>query len=178
MYPKLFHVDYSGGSSYSETTVLHFSLAHLTSAVSETAIVFLHLFAFVICSALSYAAYVLLFPSPDMFNDGTGILVIVASSVLLFGVSSIISLVFAMGAFFLLFVMGWRYRASPLGQSFVKLPGARLIPYVYRTYWLPSGSSLRPRPRLFYLKRFIIRQSDCSHHFHDFYLLNPASYSY
>ena len=162
VYPKLFHVDYSGGSSYSERTVLHFSLAHLTFAVTETAVVFLHLFALIICSALSYGFYVLavMFPSDDIFADGAGILGIISVSIFLIGGYSFISLVRAMGVFFLLYQLGWRYCASSLGRSFVRLPGVRLILYMHRTYWLPSGFSLRPRPLLFYLKRFIIRQSD------------------
>jgi len=82
----------------------------------------------------------------------------------------------AFGVFANIYHLGRRYLASTLVQFIVGLPGVRLIPYVYRKYWLPSTLSFLPQPRFFYLKRLIIRQSNLSHHFLNFYFLNYYLY--
>ncbi|KIM40723.1 hypothetical protein M413DRAFT_166742 [Hebeloma cylindrosporum] len=148
VYPKLFHVDYSGGTS---------------NSITEAGIVFLHLSALIGCSALSYGFYLLALvflpgDSPSKSNNGRGILRMIVSN-LFVGVNSFISLAFAMGVFVLLYQIGRRDHASLLGRCIARLSGVRLILYVRRTYWLPSGISFHPRPRLFYLKRLIIRQA-------------------
>ena len=86
-------------------------------------------------------------------------------SIFVGGTTSSLSLVAAMSALALFYRLGWQYHASPLGRSIARLPGVRLIPYIYHKYWLPSRVSPRPRPRSFYLKRFIIRQSNFSYPF-------------
>ena len=142
----------------------------------------LHLFALLVCSALSYGLYLVaaMFLSPDMPTRREGglrreIVDVIVMSIFVGGTTSFLSLLAATGAFALFYRLGWRYHASPLGQSIARLPGARLIPYIYHKYWLPSRVSPRPRPRSFYLKRFIIRQSNFSYPSH---LLNPIPCSY
>jgi len=131
--------------------------------VSETAIVFLHLFALLLCSAVSYSSYIFTFTVMNFSletaakMDGTEIFLGVTFSVM--------SLSGAFGALALIYRLGWRYHASPLGRFIARLSGIRFISYVHRKYWLPSGHSLRPRPRFFYLKRFIVRQSEFFCHF-------------
>ena len=159
VYPKLFHVDYSGGLSYSASKGLYYvSLVLTLSEVSETAIVILHLFALLLCSAVSYYCYVFTTMSFSLEAaakmDGAEIFLGVTFSAM--------SLSGAFGALALMYHLGWRYRASPLGLFIARLSG---ISYMHRKYWLPSGRSLRPRPRFFYLKRFIVRQSEFFCHF-------------
>jgi hypothetical protein len=129
-------------------------------AVTETAIVFLHLFGLIFCSAVSYGFY---FLTASTFSQAkmneTGITIFTGAT------CSFMSLCGTFGILALTYHFGWRYRASQPGRFIARLPGIRLIPHVYRKYWLPSGTSLRPRPRFFYLKRFIIRQSELSYHF-------------
>jgi len=172
VYPALFHVDYSGGlSSSSESAGLYFSLANLTSVVTETAIVFLHLFALLPCSLLSYVSYTsaaMTFSSEGAAKtDGTGTIDKVVMLILMGVTSSVVSLAGAVGGLSVMYQLGRRYHSSPLGRFIARFPGIRFkfISYVHRRYWLPSGHSLRPRPRFFYLKRFIIRQSESFHHF-------------
>jgi len=62
MYPKLFHVDYSGELSYSESAGLYFSLVNLTFVVAEIAIIifrglFIFLGLLLFCGALFYGFY-------------------------------------------------------------------------------------------------------------------------
>jgi len=165
VYSTLFHVDYSAGLCAS--TSFCFSLANLTSVVTETATVFLNLFAVLPCSALSYVFYtpaVMIFsPEGPAKTDGTieGIVVLILMGV----TSSAVSLAGAVGGLTLMYQLGRRYRSSPLGRFIAGFPGIRFTSYVHRKYWLPSGHCLRPRPRSFYMKRFIIRQSESSHHF-------------
>jgi MFS family permease len=142
--------------------------------------VFLHLFALLVCSAVSYGFYLLtarIF-SPEVAEkmNGTEIIDTIVMSILIGVTSSVMSLVGAFGILGLAYHLGWRYRVSPLGQFIARLPGIRLISYVHRKYWLPSGNSLSPRPRFFYMKRFIIRQSELPRHFRDLYLLNYISW--
>ncbi|KIM40704.1 hypothetical protein M413DRAFT_166535 [Hebeloma cylindrosporum] len=145
-YPKLFHVDYSGGSS---------------SYIRETAIVFLHLLAILFCSALSYGFYLL---TASILSSGVpakaklGTIEYIVVATISGSPTSIVSLAGTLGVFAIMYHLGLRYLASPLGQFIIGLPGVRLIPYVHRTYWLPSAVSFSPRPRLFYLKRFTVRQ--------------------
>jgi len=181
VYPNLFHVDYSGGLTYgSESTVFYLSLAHLTSAVTEVAVVFLHLLLFLIASALSYGLY-LLTPMSPLFEMPTtseslqaAIIDVILVWIITGGMNTFVSLALATGAVASLYHLGWWYRASPLGQFIVRLPGIRLIPYLHRKYWLPSRVPLHPRPRSFYMKRFIIRQSDFIVVFCNLILLNSV----
>ena len=136
--------------------------------VTETVVVFLYLFAVLISIAVSYGGYLLtasLF-SPEVAAkmQGTKTIDLIILALLIGGVTTFLSLGAAMAAFALIYHMGLRYRASLLAQIFASLPVVRLIPYVHRKYWLPSGPPLRPRPRSFYLKRLLIRQSGLSHH--------------
>jgi len=162
VYPTLFHVDYSGGLSY-------FSLANLTFVVTETAIVFLHLFALLPCSAVSYIFYtyaaMTFSPEGAAKMDATSTIEKIVMLILMGVTSSAASLAGAVGGLSLMYQLGQRYRSSPLGRFIARFPGVRFISYVHQTYWLPSGHSFRSRPRLFYLKRFIIRQSEFFHHF-------------
>jgi len=127
-------------------------------AVTETSIVFLPLFALLFCGALSYGFHLLtaMILSPDVPARRMPIIdyfvatTLIASCCVVMSVGGVLT-VFAL--------MGDPYLASPSGQFIVGLPGVRLIPYVYRKYWLPSTLSFHPRPRFFYLKRLIIRQS-------------------
>ena len=166
MYPKLFHVDYSDGVTYiSESTVSHLSLAHLTSAVTNTVIVSFHLFSVLIASALSYglylcAAMVFSFEATTSESLRRAIIDVILTWIIAGGMTIFLSLALATAAVAFMCHLGWWYRASPLGQFIVRLPGVRLIPHLYRKYWLPSGVPLQARPRFFYLKRFIIRHSD------------------
>ena len=89
--------------------------------------------------------------------NGTKTIDLIALAIFIGGLSSSMSLFAALGTFILVYHLGQRYRASPPGQFVAGLPGVRLIPDMHREYWLPSGD--RPRPRFFYLKRLIIRQS-------------------
>ena len=75
------------------------------------------------------------------------------------GTTICFSLFFATAAAGYLYHLGRLYLASPPGQFILRLPGVRLLPHLHRKYWLPSGVPLQARPRFFYLKRFIIRQS-------------------
>jgi len=132
--------------------------------------IFLHLITLLICSALSYGFYSFttwaVVPASwttEKKIDG------IVLSILVGGTSSIILLCAAGSGFALIYHFLWRYRASPLGQFIARLPIVRLIPYAHSKYWLPTRASLRPRPRFFYLKRLVIRQSEVSGHF---YLLN------
>ena len=148
-------------------------------AVTETSIVFLYLFALFCCGALSYSFYLLtaMFLSADV--PAKSRMEIIGDIVLTTGVVSTFSMMSlggALGVFALIYYLGLRYLASPWGQFIVGLPGVRLIPYVHRKYWLPSVLSFRPRPRFFYLKRLIIRQSNVSHHFLNFYFLSYFLY--
>ena len=148
-------------------------------AVTETVIVFLHLLALLFCSALSYGFYLLnaLTVSSDTpAKARMGIIEYIVVTTVIGSPTAMMSLAGALGIFTLIYNLGRRYLASPLGQFVVGLPGVRLIPYVYRKYWLPSAPSFRPQPRFFYLKRFIIRQSNVSHHFLNCYLLNCFLY--
>lgn len=143
---------------------------------------FLHLFALLISIAASYGFYLL---TASLFSyelaakmKGTKTIDLITLAILIGGVSSFMSLGAAMGAFVLIYHLGRRYRASLLAQIIASFPGVRFIPYVHRKYWLPSGASLRPRPRSFYLKRLLIRQSGLSPIFQDLHLLNSVSYRY
>jgi hypothetical protein len=136
-------------------------------SVMETAIVFLYLFALLFCCAASYGYYLLaaMFVSSDSPAKGRkGIVEYFLMTTVMGSTFSMLSLCGALLFFLLMFHLGRRYLASPLGQFIVGLPGVRLIPYVHRKYWLPSAVSFRPRPRFFYLKRLIIRQSNLFHH--------------
>ena len=129
---------------------------------------FLHLFALLFCGALSYGFYLATAKvlSTDVpANSRMGIIENFVMIIFMGSTPSMISLGGALGVFALIYHLGRRHLASPLGQFIVGLPGVRLIPYVYREYWLPSAVSLHPRPRFFYLKRLIIRQSNLFHHF-------------
>jgi hypothetical protein len=151
-------------------------------AVTETLVVFLHLFALLISIATSYGFYLftasLFSPELAAKMNGTKTIDLITLAILIGGLSSSMSLGAAMGAFILTYHLGRRYRASLLAQIIVSLPGVQFIPYVHRKYWLPSGASLRPRPRSFYLKRLLIRQSGLSPIFQDLHLLNSVSYRY
>ena len=107
----------------------------------------------------------------------TGIINIIVMSTIVGGAIGFVSLAFATGAIAFLCRLGWRYRASSLGQFIARLPGVRLIPYLHRKYWLHSGVPLHPRPRFFHLKRFIIRQSNFTVIFPVLFLLNSVSCS-
>ena len=129
---------------------------------------FLYLFAVLISIAVSYGGFLLtasLF-SPEMAAkmEGTKTINLIVLALLIGGTTTCLSLGAAMSALILIYHMGSRYRASLLAQFFASLPVVRLIPYVHQKYWLPSGPPLRPRPRSFYLKRLLIRQSGLSHH--------------
>jgi len=148
-------------------------------AVTETPIVFLHLFGILFCSALSYAFYlitamILARDEPTTSRMETiGDIVLLLMRVITASFFSTIFLGAAVsGVFANIYYLGRRYLASPLVQFIVGFPGVRLIPYVHRKYWLPTTLSFLPRPRFFYLKRLIIRQSNLSHHFLNFYFLN------
>jgi hypothetical protein len=147
-------------------------------SVTETVIVFLHLFALLFCCAASYGLYLFtaMFVSPDSPAKGRMEIVDYVVMIVMGSTLSMMSLGSVLLAFLLMLHLGRRYLASPLGQFIVGLPGVRLIPYVHRKYWLPSAVSPRPRPRFFYLKRLFIRQSNLSYHFLDFYLLNYFLY--
>ena len=126
----------------------------------------LYLLTLLFTIAVSYGFYLLtasLF-SPEMAANmkGTKTVDLIAIGLLIGGLTTVMSLVAAMGAFILIDHMGSRYRSSLLVQIIASLPVVRLIPYVYRKYWLPSGASPRPRPRSFYLKRLLLRQSGLS----------------
>ncbi|KIM40719.1 hypothetical protein M413DRAFT_166675 [Hebeloma cylindrosporum] len=152
VYPRLFHVDYSGVLPY----------------FTETLVVLLHLFGLLFYSALTYGLYLAatMLASSSMFEarEGEGLpkrlVDIIVLSTVFWGTISFLALGSTMGAFLLLYRLGWRYRASRLGQFIARLPGIRSILYLRHKYWLPSRAPLRPRPRFFYLKRLIIRQSD------------------
>jgi len=139
---------------------------NLTFVVSETAIVFLHLFALLPCSALSYVFYtyaaMTFSPEGTAKMDGTGTNEDFVMLILKGVTASAVSLGGAIGVLALMYRLGWRYHASPLARFIARRSG---ISYVHQNYLLPSGHSLRPRPRFFYLKRFIIRQSESFHHF-------------
>ena len=144
-------------------------------AVTEAAIVSLHLFALLFCGALSYGFYLAtaMLVSSDMpAKSRMEIIEHIVMTTLIGSPTTMMSLGGALGVFAFISHLGQRYLASPLGQFIVGLPGVRLIPYVYRKYWLPSAVSIHPRPRFFYLKRLIIRQSNVSHRFLKFYFLN------
>jgi len=135
--------------------------------VTETTVVFFYLFALLISVAVSYGGYLFtagLF-SPELAADmsGSKTIDLIAIALLIGGLSSVVSLGAAIIVFFLIYHMGSRYRASLLFQIIANFPVVRLIPYVYRKYWLPSGAPLRPRPRSFYLKRLLISQSGLSY---------------
>jgi hypothetical protein len=137
-------------------------------AVTETVIVFLHLFALLFCGALSYGFYLATAKILSTDVPGNSRMEVIQNSMMVIfmgSTPSMISLGGALGVFAVIQHLGRRYLASPLGQFIVGLPGVRLIPYMHRTYWLPSALSFRPRPRFFYLKRLIIRQSNLSYHF-------------
>jgi len=166
VYPTLFHVDYSAGLC--ELAGFCFSLVNLTSVVMETATVFLHLFSLLIFSAVSsvYYPYAAMIFSPEVAVNFDGTVLDELFPMLIVGVASSAMFVGgAVGGLALMCHLGWRYRASPLGRFIARLRGVRFLSYVHRKYWLPSGHSLRPRPRLFYLKRFIVRQSEFFHYF-------------
>jgi len=176
-YPKLFHVDYSGELlSYSESQFIYFIGVSDLCAVTETLIIFPRLFALLFCGALSYGFYLatanILLPQANVPAKSSMPIFDYFMMLFLMLGTSMMSLGGALGFFALLHHLSRRYLASPLGQFIVALPGVRLIPYVYRKYWLPSAVSLHPRPQFFYLKRLIIRQSNPSHHFLNFYFLN------
>jgi hypothetical protein len=146
-------------------------------AVTEAAIVFLHLFALLFCSALSYGFYLLTANIVSSVVPTKGRMEYIDTLTTVIGSpTTMMSLAGALGVFTLIYNLGRRYLASPLGQFVVGLPGVRLIPYVHRKYWLPSALSFRPRPRFFFLKRLIIRQSNVSHHFLNCYFLNCFLY--
>ena len=159
--------------------ITYISFVLTLNAVSETAIVFFHLFALLVCSAISYWFYIFTAraSSPEVAAKmgGTGIIETIVMSILIGIPFSAVSLGGAVGVLALMYHLCWRYRASSLGRFIARLPGIRCIPYVHRKYWLPSGQSLRPRPRFFYLKRFIVRQSEFLCHFPYSYLLNHVS---
>jgi hypothetical protein len=139
-------------------------------SVTETAIVFLYLFALLFCCAASYGFYLLtaVFVSPDSPAKGRMEIIDYVVMIIPGTPFGMLSLGAALLVFLLMLHLGRRYLASPLGQFIVGLPGVRLIPYVHRKYWLPSEVSFRPRPRFFYLKRLIIRQSNLSPSFSRF----------
>ena len=132
--------------------------------VTETVVVSLYLFTLLISIGVSYACY--LFTAMSFSSElaaemrGAKTIDLITLALLIGG----LSLGAAIGAFALIYHMGSRYRDSPLVQIVASLPVVRSIPYVHRKYWLPSGASLRPRPRSFYLKRLLIRQSGLSHY--------------
>ncbi|KIM40722.1 hypothetical protein M413DRAFT_446112 [Hebeloma cylindrosporum] len=149
VYPKLFHVDYSSALYYTSETL-----------IMETIIVFFHLLGILICSGLSYGVYLFTFsPQVAAKLEAMEIIPMLAMSILIGITSSLMVLGAAVTALALLYQLGWRYRASTLAQFIARLHGVRLIPYLHRKYWLPSGSTFLPRPRFFYLKRFIVRQA-------------------
>ena len=166
-------------SYFTSTTLVHYyhivnhSFIYLISVadlcvVTETVIVFLHLFALLFCGALSYGFYLATVKTLSTDVPGNSRMEIIQNFVMVIFMGttpSMISLGGALGVFAIIQHLGRRYLASPLGQFIVGLPGVRLIPYMHRTYWLPSTLSFRPRPRFFYLKRLIIRQSNLSYHF-------------
>ena len=148
-------------------------------AVAEIAIVFLHLFALLFCSVLSYGFYLLtaMFVSSDMpAKSRMEIIEYIVMTTVIGSPTTMMSLAGALGVFTFIYHLGRRYLTSPLGQFIVGLPGIRLIPYIHRKYWLPSTLAVLPRPRFFYLKRLIIRQSNLSHRFLIFYFLNCFLY--
>ena len=147
-------------------------------AGTETAIVFIHLSALLFCGALSYGSYLItaMIPSADVPAKSTMGITDYIMMTAAMGSTSMISLGGVLGVFALMYYLGRRYFASPLGQFVVGLPGVRLIPYVHQKYRLPSALSFCPRPRFFYLKRFIIRQSNLSHYYFYFYSLNSLLY--
>jgi len=150
-------------------------------AVTETVIVFYHLFGLLLFGAASYGFYhLILWPDvPDVpAKSGMGIIENIVMTAVTAGTLSILSLGAAFAAFAHIYLLGRRYLAPPLGQFIVRLPGVRLIPYMHRKYWLPSAVSLRPRPRFFYLTRLIIRQSNFSLHSLNSYFLNYFLYRY
>ena len=126
----------------------------------------IHLLVFLLCSTLSYGAYLLaaMFLSSEMRTTREaglrGMIEGFVMWIVVGGTTSFLSLALATGAVAFLCRLGWRYRASPLGQFIARLPGLRSILYLHHKYWLPSRVLLRPQPRFFYLKRLIIRQSD------------------
>lgn len=130
---------------------------------------FLYLFALLACSAVSYGSYLCIASlfSPDMAANvnGTRTIYLIVLAILFGGLFSFMLLGTTWSVFGLVYHFGHRYHASPPGQFIARLPGVRLIPHVHREYWSPSGLFPRPRPRFFYLKRFIIRQSEPSHQF-------------
>ena len=138
-------------------------------AVTETVVVFLYLSALLIPIAVSYGCYLMatmffLREQPaEISGTKTINLIRMAAALLIGSLSGFISLVAATVVFVLTYHMGRRYRASLLVRIIASLPVVRLIPYVHQKYWLPSGAPLRPRPRSFYLKRLLIRQSGLSH---------------
>jgi len=148
-------------------------------AVMETAIVFYHLFAHLdlLHVAFFYGVYrfnpMILSPDvPDVpAKSRMGIIENIVMTAIMASTISLVSLGAAVTSFRSIHYLARRYLASPLVQFIVGLPGVRLIPYVHQEYWLPSALSFRPRPRFFYLKRLIIRQSKLSHHFLNFYFL-------
>jgi len=165
VYPTLFHVEYSGGLSYSESASLYFSLVNLTSVVTETVILFLHLFALLFCGAVSYGFYVIttsIISSNMSAKSNMGTIEDIVVSAVIWSSTGLMSLAGASGVFAFMYLLGRRYCASPLGQVIAGLPGVRTMPYVYRKYWLPTAPSFHLRPRFFYLKRLIIRQSTLS----------------
>jgi hypothetical protein len=142
-------------------------------AVTETVVVVLYLVAIPISFAVSYGCYlltasVLSFQPPA--ETGTKTIDLIWMAIVFGNLSISMSLGAAMFALILIYGMGWRYRASLPARIIASLPVVRLMPYVHRKYWLPSGASLRPRPRSFYLKRLLIRQSELSCHIPRFIL--------
>jgi hypothetical protein len=124
-------------------------LRAVADAVTETAIVFLNLFALLFCGALSYSFCLVTTTclSPDVpAKSRVGIIEYIAMTTLVGSTFGMVSLSGALGVFAIIYHLGLRYLASPVGQFIVGLPGVRLIPYVHRKYWLPSVFSFRPRP--------------------------------
>jgi len=136
-------------------------------AVTETVFVFLYLFALLIAIAVSSGCYLFtaMFFPPELAAEisGTKTINLIWMALSIGALSTSISHYAAVVASLLIYHMGSRFRASLLVQIIANLPVVRLIPYVHLKYWLPSGPSLRPRPRSFYLKRLLIRQSGLSY---------------
>jgi hypothetical protein len=129
--------------------------------VTETVVVFLYLFIIVIFIAVSYGCYLWTarFLSSELAAE--------IPMAIFFGS---LSISMSLGAAMVAFVLIYQIIASLPARIIASLPVVRLIPYVHRKYWLPSGAPLRPRPRSFYLKRLLIRQSELAYHIPRFIL--------
>ena len=139
----------------------------LCAVSTETVVVVLYLFAILISIAVSYGCYSLtasFLSFEPAAESGIKSIDLIWMAIVFGNLSVSMSLGAAMSALILIYRMGWRYRTSLPARIIANLPVVRLIPYVHRKYWLPSGAPLCPRPRSFYLKRLLIRQSELSYH--------------